>query len=567
MTDIQRQTYDAIHQASEVVRVAGLGSRLSDALVALAGPDGARLEEPCTLAVVGRVKAGKSTFVNAVLGVREDLAKVGTTETTATINYFRYGRPKDPGRPVTVHYRGGRQEAVDLAFLNRLQGNDESVLALADGIERLEYRAELEFLRDVTLVDTPGTGAVVQEHQARTDEYLRLEQDLRARHEQETQRLGDNADAVVFLIGQVAKADDKKILEAFQQATGGQSRAFNAVGVLARVDMDPELLKQRHVLAGRAAGKLKDSLNTVVPVSAGLERAIDTLSADGDAGFLRLRQALRSIPPAQMSMLLDSPEFFRDFDFDDCPVDRAERRALQGDMGWMVFVTIARYLTGPDQTLASAKAALRDMAGFVPLRDILDRHIFRRSHILRCFRVLSDALALVKRTRETALPRLRDKAREHAERQHRFLAFLGRVDDGSSTVKELMDWVRLIAVTPPESVEAALDKAERILGRRFHTLQEDNADFEALHSLEQAADVFAPDERDELRALFGHHGLERGKRLPAGKDGDLLYVVERQRRWHAESLRVRDAIRRAVTERAATRLGLIADDLEDGEQT
>ena len=41
---------------------------------------------PCVLAVAGKVKAGKSSFLNALLGV--DLAMVGTTETTATINYF-----------------------------------------------------------------------------------------------------------------------------------------------------------------------------------------------------------------------------------------------------------------------------------------------------------------------------------------------------------------------------------------------------------------------------------------------------------------------------------------------
>jgi GTPase Era involved in 16S rRNA processing len=44
--------------------------------------------QPCVVAVVGRVKVGKSTFVNALLG--EDLPKVGSTETTATTNYFTY---------------------------------------------------------------------------------------------------------------------------------------------------------------------------------------------------------------------------------------------------------------------------------------------------------------------------------------------------------------------------------------------------------------------------------------------------------------------------------------------
>src|SRR5262252_9083775 len=62
----------------------------------------AQVDQPCVVAVVGRMKAGKSTFINALLG--EDLARVGATETTATINYFRYGKP-NPARPVRCHWQ------------------------------------------------------------------------------------------------------------------------------------------------------------------------------------------------------------------------------------------------------------------------------------------------------------------------------------------------------------------------------------------------------------------------------------------------------------------------------
>ena len=49
------------------------------------------LNAPCVLAFAGKVKAGKSFLVNALLGV--DLAMTGTTETTATINIFRFFIP------------------------------------------------------------------------------------------------------------------------------------------------------------------------------------------------------------------------------------------------------------------------------------------------------------------------------------------------------------------------------------------------------------------------------------------------------------------------------------------
>src|SRR5215216_4747816 len=95
-----------------------------------------QVHQPCVVAVVGRVKVGKSTFVNALL--RQDLAKVGTTETTATINYFTYGKP-DPDRPVRCHWGSGKITDETQGFLDSLQGNDLETLRRADGIDHLEY--------------------------------------------------------------------------------------------------------------------------------------------------------------------------------------------------------------------------------------------------------------------------------------------------------------------------------------------------------------------------------------------------------------------------------------------
>ena len=57
-------------------------------------PDMGRLlqvaETPFTLAVVGQMRAGKSSLLNALIG--SDLAVVGVNETTATINWFKYGQ-------------------------------------------------------------------------------------------------------------------------------------------------------------------------------------------------------------------------------------------------------------------------------------------------------------------------------------------------------------------------------------------------------------------------------------------------------------------------------------------
>lgn len=61
----------------------------------------ARLEEPLRVAVVGIMKAGKSTFMNALMG--KDVLQTGTLETTYTVGWFKYG--KSPR--LEIHFRDG----------------------------------------------------------------------------------------------------------------------------------------------------------------------------------------------------------------------------------------------------------------------------------------------------------------------------------------------------------------------------------------------------------------------------------------------------------------------------
>jgi hypothetical protein len=214
VSDVRENLAGILRRAAGRLREAGLPAEVSGRMEALAG----QVHEPCVVAVVGRVKVGKSTFVNALLG--EDLAKVGTTETTATINYFAYGQP-DPERPVRCHWRGGKVTDESKAFLDGLQGNDLETLRRADGVDHLEYFLPNPILKQITLVDTPGTGAVVDEHQDRTAEFMQLNDQLRARHDEDTRRLGDTADAVIYLVGHVAKASDGAFLQEFARTTGG----------------------------------------------------------------------------------------------------------------------------------------------------------------------------------------------------------------------------------------------------------------------------------------------------------------------------------------------------------
>ena len=96
-----------------------------------------QLDELFLLVVVGEFNAGKSALMNALLG--EKVLPEGATPTTSRVTLVKWGE------------RVG-EEVVDSNF---------SVLS-----------HPLPLLREVNIVDTPGTNAVIREHERLTEEFL-----------------------------------------------------------------------------------------------------------------------------------------------------------------------------------------------------------------------------------------------------------------------------------------------------------------------------------------------------------------------------------------------------------
>jgi len=94
------------------------------------------LDELFLLVVVGEFNSGKSAFINALLGAR--VLREGVTPTTAVITRVRYA-------PAPNERREG---------------------------PLLEVGYPLDLLRDVAVVDTPGTNAIVREHEEITSHFV-----------------------------------------------------------------------------------------------------------------------------------------------------------------------------------------------------------------------------------------------------------------------------------------------------------------------------------------------------------------------------------------------------------
>jgi hypothetical protein len=497
-----------------------------------------QVDQPCVVAVVGRMKAGKSTFINALLG--EDLAKVGVTETTATINYFRHGVSSSE-KPVRCHWRDGRITEEDKNFLDRLQGNDAETLRQAARIHHLEYLLLNPFLEQIVLVDTPGLSAVVDDHVTRTEEFLRLQK----HHADETTRLGSEADAVIYLVGQVARVADDAFLKEFGAVSGGQCKATNAFGVLAKIDLQPELLRQRDRFAGRIAEQLKNSLNTVVPVSAGIQRAV------GQIDLPAMLATLARIPPKRLSKLLDNADFFTELEVDDCPVTPDERRQLLGQMPWAVFTALAHAASECGFEPARTLTAWQDLAGFARLRETLQRQFIQRGRLLKCYRVANDVRRILNEVKFIFLPRIRAAERAEKQKLERFAAFVHSAGGDTKTRGELVEYLSglLEKSGRGEHLQAVWGTLDQSLSLLISELDQINSAFAALQWVEGHAEEFSTAEQEELRCLFGRYGT-------SGNEGKSVEeIIERQRYWLTVSEEDRSELRRQVGQTAMWKYG------------
>lgn len=111
------------------------------------------------LVVMGGFSAGKSTLVNALIGRK--VAAVAAEIKTAYIGVFRYGEEER----AVFRYRDGseRELPLDIA-LGFLQGQDHNS-DLFEQLAEVDFTINAPDLRGWVIVDTPGLGSVVQQHE------------------------------------------------------------------------------------------------------------------------------------------------------------------------------------------------------------------------------------------------------------------------------------------------------------------------------------------------------------------------------------------------------------------
>src|SRR4051794_13792619 len=122
-----------------------------------------RLGAPLQVAVAGRIKSGKSTLVNALIGRRVAPTDVG--ECTRLVTRFQYGTVDR----VELIFTDGKKQVLPFDAGGMIPGDLDVDF---DKVSHLEAYLTNAVLRDLTVIDTPGLGSLDDASVKRTEQLL-----------------------------------------------------------------------------------------------------------------------------------------------------------------------------------------------------------------------------------------------------------------------------------------------------------------------------------------------------------------------------------------------------------
>jgi hypothetical protein len=263
----------------------------------------ARLDEPLRVAIAGKVKAGKSTLLNALVG--EAIAATDAGECTKVVTWYRNG----PSPRIVAYPVNGAPAPLPV-----LRRAGALIIELgsrpAESLDRLVVDWPTRTLRTSTLIDTPGVASINQDVSARTARFLDPDDDTPT-----------EADAVIYLMRHL-HVNDVEFLEAFRDQGVARATAVNTVAVLSRADeigagrLDAMFSARAIATRYRSESSLHGLCQNVVAVAGLLAYA---------------RRTLRNNDYAALTDLARRPKASLDADL--LSADRLAARRLRGAIG------------------------------------------------------------------------------------------------------------------------------------------------------------------------------------------------------------------------------------------
>lgn len=174
------------YRVYEMMQIRGYMTEMSQRFLDIAK----ETSQPLKVLIAGEFKTGKSTFINTLLG--REILKSDVTPATAVVTHICYGEKEE----MIVEFMDGSKWYYPVTMLEILtsEGNDY-YSALRRRIKIVYVTLPMEFLKCVTLIDSPGINVNIDYHIKATQSAL------------------ENSDLVIWLVSMSCAAKKSEINE------------------------------------------------------------------------------------------------------------------------------------------------------------------------------------------------------------------------------------------------------------------------------------------------------------------------------------------------------------------
>ncbi len=357
-----------------------------------------RLGAPLQVAVAGRIKSGKSTLVNALIGRRVAPTDIG--ECTRLVTRFQYGTVDR----VEIVFTDGRKQVLPFASDGMIPAELGVDITTVSHIEAYLTNAVLQ---GMTVIDTPGLGSLDAASVSRTEQLLGAAKHRKEEDDEGSDELDDTsrnavagAEAVLYVVTQGVRADDQQALAAFTAATASREAGpVNAIAVLNKADtIAPESVegsggdvwKAATILSEKQASTLKPRVADVLPVIGLIAESAESggfTSADAEA----LRQ-LADLDDDILQTMLISADIFTSWE---CDVPSGTRLRLLEKLDLFgISHAVEAIRKEPELTAGSLRRSLLDASGLEAVRQRLSIVFAARADGIKAAAALASVTAL-----------------------------------------------------------------------------------------------------------------------------------------------------------------------------
>ncbi|MER6989689.1 dynamin family protein [Saccharopolyspora hirsuta] len=318
-----------------------------------------RLEQPLRIAVSGRVKAGKSTLINALVGA--ELAPTDAEERTQVSTFYQYG----PEPKILVHTPHGTVQNVPVTTLDASTIRDLQHWR-PDEVARLVIESPTPGLQAITLIETPGVASAAVQETGRSA----LAQIL------------SEADAVLYLT-RYPRQTDLQFLQSVNELQTARSVPISTIVAFSRADETgsggPDGLQAAERIAEsyRNDPTLRSFAQHLIPVVGLLGQAVATMT---DEEFTALGNLAR-LSQNDLEALLLSADRFVNSKIESTPGPIRQRLFERfGQFGLGRALTLLRSgVTEPKKL----RSALLDESGLNSLHETVHQQFVERQDALR----------------------------------------------------------------------------------------------------------------------------------------------------------------------------------------